>query len=227
MSLQTPMTDTAHRPDAPRDDEESPGGRDAATVSRRAFLGTVGVATATVTVLTVGQSFGPLRATNAFGPRDGKGPEGLPVNNGAAGAQVEQLAQDPGWQLSLTSGGRTLSWSRADLLGLPQTAVVLPIACVEGWSVAAHWRGVRLRELIAHLGAPATAHIRLTSLQPQGSYRITDMGPEFAHHRDTLVALELNGQTLTLDHGYPARIIAPNRPGVLQTKWLSKVEVLA
>ncbi|WP_148668402.1 molybdopterin-dependent oxidoreductase, partial [Streptomyces sp. WAC05950] len=27
-----------------------------------------------------------------------------------------------------------------------------------------------------------------------------------------------------LDHGYPARIIAPNRPGVLQTKWVGRLE---
>ena len=29
------------------------------------------------------------------------------------------------------------------------------------------------------------------------------------------------------DHGEPARLIAPNRPGVLQTKWLSRLEVSA
>ena len=29
----------------------------------------------------------------------------------------------------------------------------------------------------------------------------------------------------TLDHGFPARVIAPNRPGVLQTKWVTRLEV--
>ncbi|MBC7403690.1 MAG: molybdopterin-dependent oxidoreductase, partial [Microbacteriaceae bacterium] len=29
-----------------------------------------------------------------------------------------------------------------------------------------------------------------------------------------------------IDHGFPARMIAPGRPGVLQTKWLSKLEVI-
>jgi DMSO/TMAO reductase YedYZ molybdopterin-dependent catalytic subunit len=32
---------------------------------------------------------------------------------------------------------------------------------------------------------------------------------------------------LSLDHGYPVRLIGPDRPGVLQTKWLSKLEVHA
>ena len=42
----------------------------------------------------------------------------------------------------------------------------------------------------------------------------------------SLVALTLNGETLDLDHGFPARVIAPGRPGVLQTKWLSSIEVM-
>lgn len=48
------------------------------------------------------------------------------------------------------------------------------------------------------------------------------------HARDsqTLIALELNGEPLDLDHGYPARLIAPSRPGVLQTKWISRIEVV-
>ena len=49
----------------------------------------------------------------------------------------------------------------------------------------------------------------------------------FADDDRTLLALALNGEPLALDHGYPARIIAPNRPGVLQTKWVTRLEVLA
>jgi DMSO/TMAO reductase YedYZ molybdopterin-dependent catalytic subunit len=55
---------------------------------------------------------------------------------------------------------------------------------------------------------------------------MTTMGPEFAQDPTTLVALELNGEALDIDHGFPARIIAPDRPGVLQTKWLRSIEVI-
>jgi DMSO/TMAO reductase YedYZ molybdopterin-dependent catalytic subunit len=41
----------------------------------------------------------------------------------------------------------------------------------------------------------------------------------------TLLALKLNGRTLDPDHGYPVRLIAPNRPGVMQTKWVGTVRV--
>ena len=83
-----------------------------------------------------------------------------------------------------------------------------------------------MRDLLALVGAPAASTILVTSLQPRGAYRMTTMGPEFAEDPSTLVALSLNGRTLDLDHGYPARVIAPGRPGVLQTKWLSSIEVM-
>jgi DMSO/TMAO reductase YedYZ molybdopterin-dependent catalytic subunit len=148
------------------------------------------------------------------------------VNKTAASAQVEPGATAPGWRLGVGSPATTMSWSRADLLALPQTEVDLPIACVEGWSTGAHWSGVRLRDLLAAAGAASDTGVRVTSIQPRGAYRVVEMGPEFAHNPATLVALALNGQTLNLDHGFPARMIAPNRPGVLQTKWLKRIEVL-
>ena len=42
---------------------------------------------------------------------------------------------------------------------------------------------------------------------------------------DTLLALEVAGEPLSLDHGFPLRLIGPNRPGVLQTKWVTQVVV--
>jgi DMSO/TMAO reductase YedYZ molybdopterin-dependent catalytic subunit len=42
---------------------------------------------------------------------------------------------------------------------------------------------------------------------------------------DTLLAMDLNGEPLHLDHGYPVRLIAPNNPGVMQTKWVGRVIV--
>jgi DMSO/TMAO reductase YedYZ molybdopterin-dependent catalytic subunit len=42
----------------------------------------------------------------------------------------------------------------------------------------------------------------------------------------SLIALRLNGETLHIDHGYPCRLIAPNRPGAMQTKWLQAFTVV-
>jgi len=42
---------------------------------------------------------------------------------------------------------------------------------------------------------------------------------------DTLLALEVNGEPLHLDHGFPCRLIGPNRPGTMQTKWVAQLDV--
>ena len=103
----------------------------------------------------------------------------------------------------------------------------LPIACVEGWSAHGEWTGVRLRDLLDAVGAPRGVAVAITSLQEHGPYRVTHLPSQYADDDLTLLALALEGEPLSIDHGYPCRLIAPNRPGVLQTKWVSRVEVLS
>jgi hypothetical protein len=196
-------------------------------VSRRGFVTTIGIATAAVVALTAGQSFRLLDGLNVFAPRkQGIGPNALPVNRTARAAQVTSDDVAAGWALTVSRGSTAKTFSLAELAALPQHRVDLPISCVEGWSQLASWRGVRLRDLMESVGAHPDEDLRLTSLEKKGGYRVTEMGAEFVQDDLTLVALELNGDPLDLDHGYPARMIAPGRPGVLQTKWLSKLEVI-
>jgi DMSO/TMAO reductase YedYZ molybdopterin-dependent catalytic subunit len=114
-----------------------------------------------------------------------------------------------------------------ELRALPQHVSALPITCVEGWSADAVWRGVPLGSLLALAEAPAGSSVRVESLEDQHRlYSSSVVDGEHTNDPDTLLALELNGETLDPDHGYPVRLIAPDRPGVLQTKWISKVVVL-
>lgn len=197
------------------------------TTSRRGFVATIAVATAAVVAFTAGQSFRPLDGVNLFAPRKaGVGPNALPVNRTARAAGVLESAVAPDWALTVVNGDSSRSFTRAELAALPQYDVELPIACVEGWSQGASWRGPRLRDLLDTVDADAGVSIRATSLEPKGGFRLMDMGPEFVRDALTLVALEVNGQVLDIDHGYPARMIAPARPGVRQTKWLSMIEVI-
>ncbi|WP_194661654.1 molybdopterin-dependent oxidoreductase [Curtobacterium sp. VKM Ac-1395] len=228
------------------DDESRPGGQDAADparnlspepslgvragrrerIARRGFFAGVAAATAGVVVLTVGQSSKLGEPFNVFAPRQrGRGPAGLPVNRTARAAGVLATATAADWTLTVVGPRLTRTFSRAELVALGMTEVALPISCVEGWSQMARWKGIRMRDLLATVQAEPSSEVRVTSLERHGGYRIMDMGPEYAADPTTLVALELNGATLDLDHGFPARIIAPGRPGVLQTKWIERIEV--
>ncbi|WP_405774715.1 molybdopterin-dependent oxidoreductase [Streptomyces sp. NBC_01538] len=193
---------------------------------RRSLLAALGAAVGAVTLTTVGQSFTPLKAFLLFAPRHpDKGPQGLPVNRTAAAAGVGRLHEEE-YRL-VVAGPRPYTLTLDELRALPQHEVELPIACVEGWSKSAHWTGVRVADLLERAGAPEHARVRVVSLQLRGGYRVSEMGHTHARDPLTLLALRLNGAELDPDHGYPARLIAPNRPGVLQTKWVGRLEVLA
>lgn len=197
-------------------------------LSRRGFLATIGLASGVVVVTTAGSTVPGLRAVDLLGTRRPDiGPQGLPVNQSAVAAGVTGRARDPAYRLRVTGAvPRPMSLSLADLQALPQRTASLPISCVEGWSAGAVWSGVPLRDLLAAAGADPAAHVRIESLQAGGVYRSSVLPPAFARDGLTLLALRLHGEELHVDHGYPVRLIAPDRPGVLQTKWVASVVVL-
>jgi DMSO/TMAO reductase YedYZ molybdopterin-dependent catalytic subunit len=142
-------------------------------------------------------------------------------------ANVVEKASDPAFRLVVTGAVRAeQAIDLATLRTLPQREAVLPIACVDGWSASARWRGVPFRELLALAGADDGASARVESLQgQQAAYGGSDLSSAQIVDPDTLLALELNGEPLDLDHGFPCRLIGPNRPGVQQTKWVARVVV--
>ena len=194
--------------------------------TRRTVLVGTGLAVALASVVTVGQTVPWLRRISVLAPRSGQGPQSVPVNRTAIAAGVIAAARSPHYRLTVTNGSHARSYSVADLAALPQTTRKLPIACVEGWSVNAEWTGIMLADLVAAVGGTPEADVRMISLEPPGPYSRTTLPARHARDSATLIALKLNGQTLDLDHGYPCRLIAPTRPGVLQTKWLSRIEVV-
>ena len=194
--------------------------------TRRTVLRGTWLAVAIATVATAGQTVPLLRRVSVLAPRSGQGPQGVPINRSAIAAGVVRSAQSPAYRLTVTNGSSTRAFSLAELQAMPQATHRLPIACVEGWSADAEWTGVVLADLIATVGATPDSDVRMISLEPPGPYSRTVLPARHARDAKALIALKLNGETLHLDHGYPCRLIAPTRPGVLQTKWLARIEVV-
>ena len=195
--------------------------------SRRAILVTALSASGIAVLASAGNTVTWLRKVSLFAVRDGEGPQGIPINRSAQAAGVlRERTGSTSFRLELRNGERSITLSRADLEQLPQRTHELPIACVEGWSANGRWTGVRLSELLVMVGASTDADVKVVSLQTRHAFGVTQIPSSFAHDPLTLLALQLNGEDLTLDHGYPCRLIAPNRPGVLQTKWVRRLEVL-
>ena len=110
---------------------------------------------------------------------------------------------------------------------MPQHTARLPIACVEGWSTTETWSGVRLADLARIAGVPRPRSARVASLERCGAFDQLSCKPTRSSDPDALLALRVNGADLSLDHGYPARIIVPALPGVHNTKWVTSIELWA
>ncbi|QIY72331.1 molybdopterin-dependent oxidoreductase [Streptomyces sp. RLB1-33] len=202
------------------------------TVSRRGALGVVGGGSLLLFATTAGRSFDePLRETAVLaphgGPEPGSGPGGFQINKTAeaVGIDMRETAEET-WRLVVEGRGRTVRLSRGELLELPLHSAALPIACVEGWSTSDQWwRGVRLRDLARLVGYEegAAPDVLVESLQRHGAFRHAALRYNQVRDPRSLLALFANGEDLTPDHGYPARIIVPAAPGVLNTKWVARM----
>lgn len=203
-----------------------------ATVDRRRFLGGVAATTGLVGVTIAGATISPLRGLSVLSARHpNAGPQGIPVNRTSASIGVASRAESPDYRLrvAMVDGTELASFSLADLQSMELHEHEIPIACVEGWSANASWRGVRMRDLLAASGIDEPREVDVISLQEESApgrrYGTSTVSKDLSNQDATLLAIEVNGEPLHLDHGFPLRLIAPARPGVNQTKWLSKVVV--
>jgi DMSO/TMAO reductase YedYZ molybdopterin-dependent catalytic subunit len=226
VELRTPASQTtAEEPDPDHLVSPDPA---PATISRRGALGMVAAGSLTLFVLSVGQTIGgATRSTALLAPRGqnmGSGPTDFQVNKTAAEAGIDPT--DASWRLDLT-GAASTSLSRAQLLALPQHTARLPIACVEGWSTGVQtWTGVRLADLAAMVGAAPDTSLFVESLQRGGGFGSATLSAGQVQASDALLALRVNGADLSIDHGFPARVIVPALPGVHNTKWVTRLTFL-
>lgn len=221
--LRTNVTDTRPEPA----DETGLVAADPAepTMSRRGALGLVGSGALLVAILTVGQTLGgPARSLALLLPRGRPSGPDFPINKTAVVAGITGEDVGPRWRLTLRGGPAPVVLDRAALAALPQHTARLPIACVEGWSTVQTWSGVRLADLARLAGVAAPNSARVSSLQRGGAFGAAVLAANQIADPDALLALRVNDADLSLDHGYPARIIVPALPGVHNTKWVATID---
>jgi DMSO/TMAO reductase YedYZ molybdopterin-dependent catalytic subunit len=137
-----------------------------------------------------------------------------------------------GWTLKLSglASGRTEALSLEDLTGrFSLHEQVTRLICVEGWSAVAWWGGIRFADLLAAFPpAPEARWAGLASsvnLDANGNsdpyYVSVDLAT--ARHRQTLLATQLGGQPLTLDHGAPLRLLVPMKLGLKNIKAVTAI----
>lgn len=112
-----------------------------------------------------------------------------------------------------------------ELTALAPTRLDRDFQCVTGWRVlGVKWQGVRLADLLDRAGVNAEGKaVRFTSFD--GTYT-ESLTMEQARRADVIVAYQLDGKTISSDHGGPVRLYVAPMYGYKSAKWLDGIEVV-
>ncbi|MDQ6662220.1 MAG: molybdopterin-dependent oxidoreductase [Chloroflexota bacterium] len=151
---------------------------------------------------------------------------------------VEQNFED--WRLEVCGlVFNPLHLSLDDLHKLPKQTQITKHNCIQGWSGIAEWGGVPLAEILKLCGpSPDTKYLVFTSYQhgkqayPYSTkeeqvrpfYETLDR--ELANHPQTILAYEMNGKPLSIDHGAPLRLRVETQLGYKMVKYLRSIELV-
>ncbi len=87
-----------------------------------------------------------------------------------------------------------------------------------------NWTGPRLRDVLADLGIQDGAnYLQVEAID--GFYETVSM-MDMIDPR-TLLVYGMNGETLPVEHGFPLRIYIPDRYGMKQPKWITRITAMA
>lgn len=117
-----------------------------------------------------------------------------------------------------------------DLRAMPHQEQITQHICIQGWSGVAKWGGVPMRELCAAVQPQPEARwvvfYSFGSGADEGVYydahRLDQMYAELS-----LLAYEMNGETLPIPHGAPLRLRNEAELGFKQVKWIRAIEFVA
>ena len=113
---------------------------------------------------------------------------------------------------------RELSLSYDDLAADAETTATLD--CTGGWYSTQEWRGVPVSELLAR-AVPTESASSVTFTSVTGYYRRFSMREAAGY----LLAVRVGGEVLSHGHGFPMRLVAPDKRGFEWVKWVERVEV--
>jgi DMSO/TMAO reductase YedYZ molybdopterin-dependent catalytic subunit len=134
------------------------------------------------------------------------------------------------WRLEvrgLVTNPRSLSL--LELKSLPRVTSERTLVCISnpvGGPLIGNvvWSGVRVRDLLQSAGVQPGA--RWVIWRSSDGY-VESLPLAAALEQDVLLAFEINGQPLMRRHGFPLRVLIPDRLGMKQPKWITAIELSA
>ena len=139
---------------------------------------------------------------------------------------VDPVVDVSSWRLLITLDGKLLrQFSYADLLTLPKQIRYVTLRCISNTlqsdlMATAAWAGVQLSQLIDRKSIPVNAiEVAFIGIEEHDD----SLGIDYAYSEEALLALGMNGKTLSRTHGFPIRLLAPNYYGCRNVKWMREI----
>ena len=161
--------------------------------------------------------------------------------NGRAPQEESYLALARGQfaNYTLEAGGlveRPLRLTLADLRAMPKQTQITKHCCIQGWSGVAEWGGVSLHHIVALCRPlPPARYIVFYAFDNKSTSEPHAQGPgffygtirlELAKDPQTILAYEMNGQALPVNHGAPLRLRVETQLGFTMVKYIRAIEFI-
>jgi len=128
------------------------------------------------------------------------------------------------------------SLSLEDLRALGERSQITKHNCIQGWTAIAEWAGVPLARLIEEVRpAPEVRHVVFYAMDDKGltegegryGYFYGTIPIHLASNPQSILALEMNGAPLPIEHGAPVRVRLETQLGFKMVKWIIGIEFVA
>ena len=132
------------------------------------------------------------------------------------------------WRLNLTGLVQNpLSLTLDEIWARPSVSQAVTLSCVSnpvgGDLIGSnYWTGLRFKDILAEAGVQAGAQEIAINSQ-DGFYEGLPLSE--AMDERTLLVYAMNGQPLTVEHGFPLRLYAPGHYGMKLPKWITAMKV--
>jgi DMSO/TMAO reductase YedYZ molybdopterin-dependent catalytic subunit len=143
---------------------------------------------------------------------------------------VDPVIDPKTWRLTVSVEGRPIRrYSYAELLALPRQRRYVTLRCISNTLKSdlmgtAEWAGISFSQLMDRRALPPEiVEVALMGVEGHDDSLKIDyvFGPE------SLLALGMNGKTLSRTHGFPIRLLAPRYYGCRNVKWIGEINFVS
>jgi DMSO/TMAO reductase YedYZ molybdopterin-dependent catalytic subunit len=178
------------------------------SLTRRSFLGVMGLALYHFTFKTVGWAKVEYIRVKEFLIRSVERTQRVDLKTWRL--KIEGLVEKP------------IALSFAEIQALPKKTQVRNFICVEGWGLDSQkWEGVHLKEVFSKVKISPKA--KCVTFHATGGKYWDSLSIEEALEPDTMLAYRVNDKNLPPENGFPLRLIIPRMYAYKGVKWVERI----